>query len=237
MGQVQGKEPGLQDSAFTFADGTPATSPRRRPPPAPPAIWNGHEQLPLPLGVEYDEITPPIPATYADCKAPAHQALITSCGGTCPVLRCRHHVALWIRDHDNTEALEAVKIEGGVGKGRTARGTRSLTHEDEDRLAELVVDLADRLSRLAAKGMPGIQSLCSLDYADRWRLTPAGIRSILGLRPRRMTKMLADAADELDIARARLRRQEASQKADAHQRRQLERDELVQIKRKPKPCK
>ena len=233
-GRGQGKEPAAQ-AAFDFArDPEVTTRPSRHRAAPPPARWTGRDQLSFTLGPEYDEVTPPIPATYGECKAPAHQALMAACGGTCPVLRCRHHIALWVRDHkgdaSDADRLESVKIEGGVGRGRTARGTRSLTGQAKLELAERVEDLADRMARLAAKGLPGIESLCSLDYADRWRMTPAGIRSVLGLRPRRMSKMLTDAADELDIARARLRRQEAAAKAVA-----FEQAKLVQIR--PHPSK
>lgn len=169
---------------------------------------------------------PPMPATYGDCQGPAHQALMAECGGTCPVLRCRHHLALWAKDNG------AIKVEGAVAHGRTARGTRALTHVGEDALATMVVDLADRL---AAAGMP---SMCTLEYADRYRMTPKGLRWLLGLRTRRMTTLLADAADELDIARARERRRAAAQKAEAHAaRRAVEASELVRIKRKPVPCR
>lgn len=176
---------------------------------------------------------PPIPATYAECKGPAHRALMAECGGACPVLRCRHHVALHVKDNG------AIHLDGGVGRGRTARGTRALTDQAEDALATLVVDLADRLAlaSVLVDGQPDLASMCTLDYAERYRLTPKGLRWLLGLRTRRMTKLLTDAADELDIARARIRRQEAAAKADEHRRREVERAELAAMKRKPKPCK
>jgi hypothetical protein len=210
--------------AFAFAPEPSTPASRRRSHAEPPARWQGHDQLALTLGIEHDEVTPPIPTSYGECKAPAHQALMAQCGGTCPIIRCRHHVALWVRDRaadaSDDDRIESVKIEGGVARGRTARGTRALTKRGALELAELAEDLADRMFKLAQAEpkLAGIQSLCSLDYADRWRLTPLGIRRILGLRPRRMSKMLSDAAEELDIARARMRRKDAAAKAQEHQR-------------------
>lgn len=202
-GRGQGKEPSPQ-AAFWWAAALTGIGPARprRPRPVKPMATAAQPRL-------FDDVA--MPRTRADCRGP----------GICPVLRCRHHLALWIKPNG------AIRIEGAVAKGRTVRGTRSATDEALEAAADMIVELADRLP-----------SLCSLDYADEGRVGPKGLRQILGLKPRRMTKLLSDAAEELDIARARQKRAEARGKeAEYLRRKAVEAVELVQIKRKPKPCK
>lgn len=224
--------------AFVADRGTqpgPTDAPHRAPRPSrditPPKQQGLFDPAPLPL-----------PPTRGCCTGPDRARWRGGDPDTCLVFRCRHNLAFWVRDRDDGHE-GSIKVEGGVGGGRTLRSTRWATEDRYEHLADLVVELHDR-----------VPSLCSLDYpesVETWMDTPgrrpgpdgelqvsaAGLRELLGLRPRRMVAILAEAGDELDIAQARARRAEAAEKAKSYERRQVEAAELVQIKRKPKPCK
>lgn len=134
-----------------------------------------------------------LPRTIGDCRGP----------GTCPVLRCRYNLALWVSENGS------IKVGRAHQEGRTLRIGRRASEARLEAMADMVVEIADRL-----------ESLCVLDYAEAQRrdadadTTYRRIAEVLGCSHQRARAIVLEAAEEFrhaqDIEEARERRAQAA---------------------------
>jgi hypothetical protein len=139
-----------------------------------------------------------MPATRGDCRGP----------GICPVFRCRHNLALRVKDSG------AIKVDGG-GPGTTLRIRGGASSRKVDRIVEIIIARAEELG-----------TLCSLDLADAGARSIPEVAEILHVGEEIVRQEFLAASHEIEIAQARERRAE---------KRQLEGKltaPLVQIRRK-----
>lgn len=183
----------------------------------------------------------PMPATILECRGGPGSSVVAEFiadFGACPVLRCRHNLALWVRENGS------IKVEGGHVKGGTLRHNRRATAAKVDRLAELVVELADRLGTLCVLDLLPASAEAA-GYDDRRPyMSHEQIGRVLAQSKESARKIVDDADESADIAQAKLRRHqkrdrqalaaEVEQAAQAKRDRiRAGRDQLVQIRRRP----
>lgn len=141
-----------------------------------------------------------MPATRGDCRGP----------GICPVFRCRHNLALKVKESG------AIKIDGG-GPGTTLRIKGSASPRKIDRIVDIILDRAEELG-----------TLCSLDLAEAGARSIPEVAEILHVSEEIVRQEFLAASHEIEIAQARERRAEQRQLES----RGKQQAPLVQIRRK-----
>lgn len=134
----------------------------------------------------------PLPRTVGDCRGP----------GICPVLRCKFHLVLWVKDNGS------IKVGRAHEKGRTLKVGQRATDARLEHAADLVVEMIDRLADVAP-------TACVIDYAEQARgqnadETYTAIARVLGCGKQRARVLVLEAIEEYeharDIEEARARR-------------------------------
>lgn len=185
----------------------------------------------------------PMPASTSVCRGGrgGDVAEFIAEFGACPILRCRYNLALWVRDNGS------IKIEAGHVKGGTLRYSRRVRDHKLERMADLVVELADRLGTLCLWDLLPERDAAhdATDVTDRRpSMTHDQIGAALGQSKEAARKIVEEAVDSLDIAEKRLSRAAKREKqaaaevlareVEARRRaRVAKRDQLVQIRRGP----
>jgi hypothetical protein len=126
-----------------------------------------------------------MPRTRGDCRGP----------GICPIFRCRHNLALRVKD------TGAIKVDGG-GPGTTLRIGGRAGPRRVDRIVDAIIAKAD-----------AIGSLCTLDFAEEGERSIPEVAEILGIGEEIVRQLFIEARHELDIAAARERRAEQRKQA------------------------
>ena len=181
-----------------------------------------------------------MPATMAECRGgpgSSDVAEFIAEFGACPVLRCRYNLALWVKDNGS------IKVEGGHVAGGTLRHNRRASAAKVDRLAEMVVQLADRLGTLCLWDI--LPEASMVDLGERRVSMPhEAIGRVLGQSKEIARQIVDGALESLDIAEARMRRRQKAarqevakalvQDAEALRKRlRGGRDQFVQIRPRP----
>lgn len=180
----------------------------------------------------------PFPASTAECRGghgPVAELIAEV--GVCPILRCRYNLALWVKDNGG------IKVEAGHLKGGTLRATRRVTNAKLERMADLVVQLADRLGTLCLWDL--LPDAVGVDLGERRvSMSHEAIGRALGQSKEIARQIIDGALESLDIAEARMRRHRKAQRqklaqlmaedVEARRRRaRAGRDQLVQIRPRP----
>jgi hypothetical protein len=180
----------------------------------------------------------PFPGTLAECRGgQGPVAELIAEVGVCPILRCRYNLALWVKDNGG------IKVEAGHLKGGTLRATRRVTNAKLERMADLVVQLADRLGTLCLWDL--LPDAVGVDLGERRvSMSHEAIGRALGQSKEIARQIIDGALESLDIAEARMRRHRKAERqaaADAlaaevearRRRARAGRDQLVQIRPRP----
>lgn len=165
--------------------------------------------LPMPL---------PMPATVAECReaGPIHDEIQAL--GMCPIFRCRHNLALWVKSNGS------IKVEAGHVSGATMRHSRPARDAKLDAMADLAIALGDRLGTLCVLDLVPDDLSHLLKGDGGVHMTFAQIAAVLGCN-KEMARVLVEEAEHAKEIEEK-RRLRAAQRArqDA---------QLVQIRRKP----
>ena len=179
----------------------------------------------------------PLPTSTAECRGgPVGEvAEFIAEFGACPVLSCRSNLALWLKDNGS------VKVEAGHVKGGTLRHSRRVRDHKLERMADLVVELADRLGTLCLWDLLPAGADATALAERRPYMSYEQIGAVLG-QSKEAARKIVDGADEsADFAQAKLRREQMRARkevarlvdAAAQGRRDRARDQLVQIRPRP----
>lgn len=179
----------------------------------------------------------PFPSSTTECRSgvgPVADAIAEV--GVCPVLRCRYNLALWVRDNGS------IKVEAGHTKGGTLRATHRASDKRLDRMADLVVELADRLGTLCLWDILPAAADASAYDERRPFMSFEQIGKVLA-QSKEAARKIVDGADEsADFAEARLRREQKRARQEAARlldvvvqrgRARGARGQLVQIRPRP----
>ena len=161
----------------------------------------------------------PMPARLRDCRdaGPVHD-VIEDLGGICPILRCRYNLALWVRENGS------IKVEDGHRLGGTLQHSREPTAADYERMADRVVELADRLGTLCLWDLLPDRPMSFADHETY--MTNEAIGRLLGQSKESARKIVGDAEQAQQIEEAR--------QARAAQRERQASSKLVRIRPRPR---
>lgn len=182
----------------------------------------------------------PFPSSTTECRSgvgPVADAIAEV--GVCPVMRCRYNLALWVRDNGS------IKVEAGHVRGGTLHHNRRVRGESidqrMDRMADLVVELADRLGTLCLWDILPAAADASAYDERRPFMSYEQIGKVLA-QSKEAARKIVDGADEsADFAQAKLRREQMRARKEvarlvdvaAQGKRGRARDQLVQIRPRP----
>ena len=182
----------------------------------------------------------PLPTSTAECRGgPVGEvAEFIAEFGACPVLSCRSNLALWLKDNGS------VKVEAGHVKGGTLRHSRRVRDHKLERMADLVVELADRLGTLCLWDLLPAGADATAMAERRPYMSYEQIGAVLGQSKEAARKIVDEADHAYQIAAAKLSRAQkrdrqaqaagADLEADAKRARlRAGRDQLVQIRPRP----
>lgn len=182
----------------------------------------------------------PVPSSTLECRGGPRASEVAEFideFGACPVLECRYNLALWVRENGS------VKVEVGHRPGGTLRHSRRVREAKLERMADLVVELADRLGTLCLFDL--LPEGHASDLSERRpAMSYEQIAKVLGCSKEAARIIVDDALESLDIAEARMRRAvkrdrqaaaDAAEQAARQKRARLrsQRDQLVQIRPRP----
>lgn len=183
----------------------------------------------------------PAPTSTLECRGGPNASEVAAFiaeFSACPVLSCRYNLALWVRDNGS------IKVEAGHTKGGTLRHGRRARAAKVERMADLVVELANRLGTLCLWDLLPEGADASGLAEGRPFMSYEAIGQVLGLSKEAARKVVEEAHHGYEIAEAKLSRAEKRAKAAAAgerdqaaemKRRKLAagRDQLVQIRPRP----
>lgn len=185
------------------------------------------------------DLLPPLPRSTAECRGDKGGPVADLIAelGVCPMWSCRYSLALWVKDGGS------IKAEVGHVLGGTLKASRRAWPKRVDRIAELVVELGDRLGTLCLWDVVPDGDADALDER-RPAMTYEQIAWHMGMTKEQARKLTEEAEHEYDIAAKRLSRAAKREKqaaaevlareVEARRRaRVAKRDQLVQIRRGP----